>query len=546
MHYLRRAFIATALALTFCANVSATVISNWTELGPFGAVASSTAVTNSIGIPGTQGFGVGVASTLPAGMAPIAGYNDVTSANYGNYMYADASVMVYIPKFYYKVGTGSNGLVVNRVDIRGTDLCPTTAACNNDGYALHRAFIDGGAEKAGFFFDKYEASRNAKGTGYVASSIKDGNPLSTHADHNPVTGLTAVSTNAYWSTIIAAKARDGVNGAVNANSIFHVGSMYQYSALAMLSLAHGQAATATTYCAWYDATGVTNFPKGNNNNALKDANDATVVYVTDGYSNAGKTGSAGLFSKTTHNGQANGIADINGNMWEVGLGMTAIAAAKTITAATQANPCAITIASHGYTTGDDVMILSVGGMTQVNDKIYKITVVDANTFTLDGIDSSAYTAYTTGGSSTKGTFYAAKQATSMKSFTSGTSAATDHWGATGVAAMMDAISFPMVSGGAFAQKLGNSTNQVFSEATSGAGWLATGLALPKDSGGVSTAGTNLYGTDYYYQYIRNELFPIVGGGWSNSATAGVFARNWGAGRADSNGDVGFRCACYPD
>lgn len=76
--------------------------------------------------------------------------------------------------------------------------------------------------------------------------------------------------------------------------------------------------------------------------------------------------------------------------------------AKNITAATQANPVQITIASHGYSNGDEVFISSVGGMTELNNKFYLVASAATNTFTLqdtDGnaVDSSAFTAYTSGG-----------------------------------------------------------------------------------------------------------------------------------------------------
>ena len=44
--------------------------------------------------------------------------------------------------------------------------------------------------------------------------------------------------------------------------------------------------------------------------------------MSDGYSNCGKTGSANFFARTTNNGQASGVADLNGNMWEVNTGLT--------------------------------------------------------------------------------------------------------------------------------------------------------------------------------------------------------------------------------
>lgn len=72
---------------------------------------------------------------------------------------------------------------------------------------------------------------------------------------------------------------------------------------------------------------------------------------------------------------------------------------RTITAATKADPCEITTsASHGYTTGDTVYISGVGGMTELNGREFTITVVDADQFTLNDVDSSAYTTYTSGGS----------------------------------------------------------------------------------------------------------------------------------------------------
>jgi len=197
---------------------------------------------NDIGIPGGVGFGVGICppSLLPSGFDPLSGCDTRSHANYGNYQYEDGSVMCWIPKFYYKVGTGSNGLSVNVVDIKGGASFANTAAANAAGYALHRAFIDGGVEQPGFFIDKYICSLNAKGTGWVASSIRNGNPISTSGNHNPIAEVSSVSLgNICASAIQAAKGRSGVNGALDAASIFHCSSRFQYAALALLSLAHG-------------------------------------------------------------------------------------------------------------------------------------------------------------------------------------------------------------------------------------------------------------------------------------------------------------------
>lgn len=271
-------------------------------------------VTNDIGIAGALGFGVGVSPTLPAGMSGMAGYTDTTSANYGNYQYTDGSVMCWIPAFYYKWGTGANGVALNEVDIKPESAYANVAAANAAGYALHRAFYDGGAAQRGVFVDKYLCSYNA-GT---ASSLANGIVLTSAARGTLVneefTNLTGAPANNYAGALLAAKTR-GAN--------FFCNSRFIFAALAMLSYAHARASTATTYCAWYGAT--TNFPKGNNNNALSDANDATVTWTYDGnatYLGVGKTGSASTLAKSTHNGQNCGVADLNGLVWEITPGLT--------------------------------------------------------------------------------------------------------------------------------------------------------------------------------------------------------------------------------
>ena len=279
-----------------------------------------------IGTPGAAGFGVGICHAPPAGMYPLSnGTFSPFDDDYGNYIYSDGSIMVWIPAFYYKYGTGANGLAVNVVDIKPLGYFVTAAnspfksaalfadevtAANAAGYALHRAFYDGGALKYGVFVDKYKCSNN----GGTASSIRNGNPLSSAAANNPFSGLTGAPANAYYGAIAAAKTR-GAN--------FFPGSLFIRSALALLALAHAQSSTAATWCAWYHATN--NFPKGCNNNALSDAQDSALTFTSAGnatYPTANKTGSANVLAKTTHNGQACGVADVNGTIWEICLGLT--------------------------------------------------------------------------------------------------------------------------------------------------------------------------------------------------------------------------------
>ena len=290
---------------------------------------TKSAFTIPVGIAGTLGFGVAPSSEAFAllGLAEMTGTNDVNSDNYGNYQHTNGSIMVHVPKFYYRVGNASAPQYatygVNSLEIAGTDTFSDEASANAAGYALHRAFIDGGAVKGGFFIDKYLCSKKVGDTN-VAVSVKNGNPigLTTNAAYTPsstMTGCTGILADA----VTLSRAR---------GSYFNTASVFMYAAIALLSVAHGQKATSTTGCAWHDASRTMNFPKGCNNGSRADVNDTSVTWSASPDDAAkGLTGSASTFAKSTHNGQNNGIADVNGLMYQVALGMTNIGTSATDT-----------------------------------------------------------------------------------------------------------------------------------------------------------------------------------------------------------------------
>ncbi len=88
-----------------------------------------------------------------------------------------------------------------------------------------------------FVVSTRQVPNSALGTGYVGASIKYGNPISTHADHNPIADLTACTVNQYYELVNAAHARDGVNGEINTSSIYYVMGNREMQILAILSLA---------------------------------------------------------------------------------------------------------------------------------------------------------------------------------------------------------------------------------------------------------------------------------------------------------------------
>lgn len=68
-----------------------------------------------------------------------------------------------------------------------------------------------------------------------------------------------------------------------------------------------------------------------------------------------------------------------------------------ISNATQTNPVVITSSSHGLATGAEIGIRGVAGMTEINGKVYTVTVINANQFSLDAEDGTNYGAYSSGG-----------------------------------------------------------------------------------------------------------------------------------------------------
>lgn len=83
---------------------------------------------------------------------------------------------------------------------------------------------------------------------------------------------------------------------------------------------------------------------------------------------------------------------------------TSTQANATITGITQANPAVVTTSgAHGFSTGQLIYIYSVGGMTQVNGRLFTVTVLTGTTFQLVGTDSTGYSAYTSGGTASPAT-----------------------------------------------------------------------------------------------------------------------------------------------
>ena len=268
---------------------------------------------STIGKAGQQGFGVGVygggSSKLKAmGLAPMEGCEDPTSDNYGNYIHTNGSVMVFIPAFAIRIGNASAPLYskygADTIEIGDVGLN------GKDGWAIPRGFYDGGKRHSGFFIDKYISSKDA--TKKQAISVKKGDPIT----------LASMYNNSSELPNCVGKFLDAIELSRTRGEHYSLVSCYQWAVISLVTQAHAQAAAGTEACAWYDASGQKNYPKGNNNSG-SDVDDSTITFTAVGsgaYNEVRKTGSAVPLAKTTHNGQASGICDVNGNVWQSVLG----------------------------------------------------------------------------------------------------------------------------------------------------------------------------------------------------------------------------------
>jgi len=83
---------------------------------------------------------------------------------------------------------------------------------------------------------------------------------------------------------------------------------------------------------------------------------------------------------------------------------TALATAKTITAISKVSEAVVT-GTHDYSIGDYILIYGVVGMTQINNRVVRVKSVSTTvSFVCEGLDSTDYTTYSSGGSAQKITF----------------------------------------------------------------------------------------------------------------------------------------------
>ena len=200
--------------------------------------------TGSIGIPGTRGFGVGVypgteSELVALGLEPMPGFNDKQSDNYGNYMHFKGGQMVFIPAFLVRYGFKDAPLYLlfgaNSIEIKDVSEYDSLEDAAEEGFYLHRAFIDGGEVKSGFFISKYHMTVTTTGSVSV-----------------PVSGMTTPTASITPVQMIDYARSLGYG--------WNCPSAFMASAIDVIALCHAQFSTWTNVCRWYDPDGKTSYP----------------------------------------------------------------------------------------------------------------------------------------------------------------------------------------------------------------------------------------------------------------------------------------------
>lgn len=74
---------------------------------------------------------------------------------------------------------------------------------------------------------------------------------------------------------------------------------------------------------------------------------------------------------------------------------TALAAPKTISAITQADPAVASSTAHGYTDGD-ILLLKVNGMIDLDYAVVRVANSTTDSFEIEGVDSTSFRAFISG------------------------------------------------------------------------------------------------------------------------------------------------------
>jgi hypothetical protein len=454
----------------------------------------------TIGLAGLMGFGVGCCppELLPADMALLPGTEDRFSPNYGTYIHLpSASIQCFVPAHFMDVQAPGN----TNAPAYGTKV--VISSTQSGDAVLPKAFQNAGGNLAGVFIDKYQGS----------NCRPDGSGLPNHTNGpggTPLTGGVFASRPLQWpvsATAVSGTARspfslcdsNALNSAITVAPANNLGGVWQLcktrgadfapipiwvrSQIAFLSLAHAQALLdtngtpipgATGNAAWMDVAPYA--PKGNNSQSgdqMRDVNNTAIRFDRTDIAGATATGRAG------ENHRA-----FTGAAWIGSVSTPAV--------------------EHTTHNGQ------LSGIVDVNGNQWDTT--------------PGLTAVGTGAGDFR-LFPASGDWTATSSNTSITGAA----GVLSLAAETapgddDGVWWAASATNVFLVPHADGTFHPSSEFSDATLRAMTECLLPRELGTSGTqTSTNIFGGDRFRYARVDNLLPLVGGGWTGDASAGVFS-----------------------
>lgn len=268
--------------------------------------------------PAISSYGFGVAlrhkSAKKLGLKPINSKALPNSLDYGNYIDKNNNIFVCVPKMYYKI---DNGITIPELNYQPK---VEVSYKPKDGFSPFLCFVKSDGSLVDELFIAKYAMSNSMGVniyGGHGASIFGGVPVGT-VTHNVPNYLRANAKEPLNNN-------SGLFDAVKTNGEnYCVAHASVYFMLAIVGMAKAQHCYEFNKkaCAFIDKAPF--YPKGNYQNSLRCSFDSDVLYSNvNSYGYKAKSGAISGFAKTTHNGALCGIADLAGNMWEIGAGFMA-------------------------------------------------------------------------------------------------------------------------------------------------------------------------------------------------------------------------------
>lgn len=231
--------------------------------------------------------------------------------NYGNFIDLNGSIMVYIPKFYFKLSYDNTITVTNGVKVE-ISFEP------KQDFILHRAFINDGQEKNGFFIDKY-CNCNING---IPTSYPNRPPIGCSANSfSPISDLNKLNDKTITASVLGALTAAKLRGRE-----YFVASAYMWGALKMLCLAQMVAVNAkqnvNTIYKTKAYTPLNKIPRSNKimivSNGYSYSNFSNPYY---GFIGADSYNNDAAAYTCSHNGQPNGVMLPSSNVNELMSGL---------------------------------------------------------------------------------------------------------------------------------------------------------------------------------------------------------------------------------